>query len=224
MCFCDQVLSKNIKKLNAADLKTKLVALVSYSVQLKSSNANYASFNYSFMNAILNLTCDLCGGEQAASGGESASNAERELILKTIIEKLFQDLDFFKAESASLAAATAAAPVTPSSATIRQKIFNVRRQICASILNLCKARSKELVAFLNPIFARIMEIVSQSESTTQMERSILIQALFFCSNESQSYELQLSLVKQFLTPVLEFFTANKDGLANVDAFIQLIGI
>lgn len=76
---------------------------------------------------------------------------------------------------------------------------------------------------MNPIFNRIMEIIGQQETTTQMERSILIQALFFCSNESQSYDLQLSLIKQFITPIFEFFEANKDSLANVDSFIQLIG-
>jgi hypothetical protein len=154
------------------------------------------------MNALLNLTCDLC------------DSSERELILKTIIEKLFQDFDQFKVDISN------ADLVTP---VIRQKIFNVRRQICASMLNICKSHSKALVPFMNPIFNRIMEIIGQQETTTQMERSILIQALFFCSNESQSYDLQLSLIKQFITPIFEFFEANKDSLANVDSFIQLIG-
>lgn len=197
------MLTKNLKKLNTADLKPKLVSLVSYSVQLKSGNANYTSFNYSFMHSLLGLACDLCEA------------GERELIMKTVIEKLFQDLDMFKTESTSNNPAH-----TPA---IRQKIFNVRRQICATILSLCKAHSKELVPFLDPIFTQIMQILNQTETTTQMERSILIQALFFCSNESQSYDFQLSLVKQFIKPALEFFVANKEGLANVDAFIQLIG-
>lgn len=214
------MLTKNLKNLNSADLKSKLVPLVSYSVQLNSGNANYTSFNYSFMNSLLNLTCDLC-----------ETPSDRELILKTVIEKLFKDLEMFKAtESGASNTTTSNSSSSPpeestssAATTIRQKIFNVRRQICASILNLCKARSKELVPFLDPIFARIMSIVAQTEQTTQMERSILIQALFFCSNESQSYDLQLSLVKQFVTPALEFFQANKEGLANVDSFIQLIG-
>lgn len=169
---------------------------------LKTRNANYMSFNYSFMNALLNLTCDLCDA------------ANRELMLKNIVEKLFQDLDVCKEETAS-------ADPTPS---IRNKIFNVRRQICATLSNICKMHSKVLAPFLNPIFSRIMENVAQSETTTQMERSILIQALFFCSNESQSYDLQLSLIKQFLTPIFEFFETYKDRLSNTDSFIKFIGI
>lgn len=181
------------------ELKPKLVSLVSYSLHLKSHNANYTSFNLSFMSSVLSVVSDLCEA------------SERELMLKTIVEKLFKDYDHFRTSGSDIE-------------LVRIKIFNVRRQICANILNMCKVHAKILTPFLNAVIGRIMETVGQVEATTQMERSILIQALVFCSNETQSYELQLSIVKQFLTPMLDFFDSNTDSFANVDSFIVFIGI
>lgn len=206
------MLTKNIATLDKHSIKSKLISLIGYSVQLNTLNANYTSFNCSFMSALLNLTYEL------------SEPADRLLMLKAILDKLFHEFDIFKTETSKFT--TEQQQQQQSAATVRTKIFNVRRQITAVILTICKTYSKSLTPILNDIYTQIGAILNQTqaETATQMERSILIQAIICCSNESQSFELQFTLVQKFLNPMIEFFEVNKANLANVDAFITLLSL
>lgn len=206
-----QVLIKNQARLNlpATNVKSQLISLVSSSVGLNIQNANYSSFNYSFLSALLNFTCDLCA---------DAIDDKRPLILKTILDKLFKDLDVYRLESARLLAVER----TSNTSVMLRYLYNVRRQISAIVLNVSKSYTRLVKDMLEGLFGRIVDILNQSE-TTQMEKCILIQVLVCISNESGA-ELQLSLVKQFLDPMLEFYNRHKADFSNVDNFISLIGV
>lgn len=195
------VLSKKINLPDVQEIKPRLMNLLNESILCKPLNPNYSSFNYSLMSSILNLTCDICDSQN------------KELVVKTVFEKLFTDLILFKAETIKYT----------DSAVKMKHILNLRRQITAVLLTVCKNYSKILFASFGLIYKSLLDIINSSDST-QMERGILIQALVYCSNESNSQEIQLNLAKQFLNPILDFFQANKFNFTNIDSFIKLVGL
>jgi hypothetical protein len=56
-----------------------------------------------------------------------------------------------------------------------------------------------------------------------MEKSILIQGLVYLSNEFGSATSQLSLIRQFIVPILEFFQTSSVSIGNVESFIKFTG-
>jgi exportin-5 len=207
------VMVKTRAQLDIPFIRPKLIALISSSVQLSTKNANYGSFNYSFLGTLINLTCDhLCDSDE-----------NRLVILQTIVDKLFADLDLFRLESSKLLSPSLPPIANDQSSARLKSFFNVRRQISAIVLNICKSYGKLFAGVLESMFGRVSGILNQTD-TTQMEKCILIQALVCLSNEPSQFALQSSLVKQFLLPILEFATANKSQLSSVDAFISLIGV
>jgi hypothetical protein len=183
-------------------VRGQLVHLLSSAVQANIRNPNYCSFNLSLISCILTKTSDLY------------DESSKEMMLKTIVDKLLNEFVAFQNESAQLHGGS------PAHAKF---YFNLRRQITAVLLNICKSFPRTLVRAFDYFYTRFMGLINLANST-QMEKSILIQGLVYLSNELGSSSLQLSLIKQFVVPILEFFRANTFHLANIDSFVKFVGM
>lgn len=181
-------------------VKEKLINLLSTSIQANIKNPNYASFNLSFISAILIKTCDLY------------DENNRDMMLKTIVDKLMNDFIFFQNEMAAF----------QGPHPFLKFYYNLRRQICAVILTICKSFNKTLVKAFDYFYTKLMELINMP-NTTQMEKGIHIQSLVYLSNEFESSAMQSNLINQFLAPILDFFRSNSSHLANIDSFIQFLG-
>ena len=182
-------------------IKTKLINLLSTSIQFCFKNPNFNSFNLSFISCILTKTSDLY------------DQASKEMMLKTIVDKLINDFVLFQNESVSF----------QGMPTHAKYFFNLRRQITAVLLNICKSFNKHLVKSFDYFYAKFMELINLANST-QMEKCILIQGLVLLSNEFGNAAMQIDLLKQFVTPILEFLQVNNFYLANMESFIQFLGL
>lgn len=96
----------------------KLLTLTSLLLNLETQNANYCSLSWSLLSSLL-ISCEV---ENDA--------AKTELILKTIIEKLFKDFARFQEMYVTL---------EPASNTVLLKyITNLKRQLAANVLNISR--------------------------------------------------------------------------------------
>lgn len=96
----------------------KLLTLTSLLLNLETQNANYCSLSWSLLSSLL-ISCEV---ENDA--------AKTELILKTIIEKLFKDFVRFQEMYVTL---------EPAGNTVLLKyITNLKRQLAANVLNISR--------------------------------------------------------------------------------------
>lgn len=194
-------LANVLAKKTSDTIKPKLVELIHAAIQFKSINPNYCSFNYSFISSILNVSCENCQVQT------------KEMIVKTLFEKLYTDLIFFRSETAKYL-----------NCGVKTKCYlNLRRQLTAILLTLCKNFSKILFNSFEFIYKSLVEIIDSNE-TTQMEKGILVQALVRLSNECETNQIQISLVNHFLVPIQEYFESKKHELNNIELFIDLVGL
>ncbi|CAF0737343.1 unnamed protein product [Brachionus calyciflorus] len=194
-------ISKKYKQTDFSSIQPKQIELLQMALQFKSLNPNYMSFDYSFISSILNITC------------ENSDLQTKELIVKTVFEKLYNDIILFKLETVKYL----------SNSAKTKSYLNLRRQLTAILLTVCKKYSKILFNSFEFIYKSLLEIINSTD-TTQMEKGILVQALVHLSNESESNQLQLSLVNHFLIPIKDYFLSRKLELTNIDAFIQFLGL
>ena len=118
------MLNKKIKEKTYTDdnelnfIKEKLLTLTSVCVKFESDNANFCSLTLSLLSSII-VSCEI---ENDA--------AKTELILKTIIEKLFTQFIYFQNKYIELE--------STASASVLKAISNLKRQLAANVLNLCR--------------------------------------------------------------------------------------
>jgi hypothetical protein len=111
-----QTLNKKIKdksfqnELELETIKKHLINMISLCVKFNSTNANYCSYNFSLQSAVL-IACEL---------------DNTEIILETILVKLFSDFILFQNE------------ITTTNKNHQKCIQNLRKQIAANILNICR--------------------------------------------------------------------------------------
>ncbi len=197
------VLNKKLSQENLPTdgVKQKLINLLSAAIQSNLRNPNYSSFNLSFISCILTKTGDLY------------DEANREAMLRTIVDKLLNDFVVFQNESVNF----------QGSPLHAKFYFNLRRQITAVLLNICKSFPGTLVKTFDYFYAKFLGLINLPNST-QMEKSILIQGLVYLSNEFGCSTLQSNLIKKFLVPILEFFQVNMAHLASAEAFVKFVGM
>jgi exportin-5 len=176
-------------------IKKHLINMISLCVKFNSTNANYCSFNFSLQSAVL-IACEL---------------DNQEIILETILVKLFSDFTLFQAETSN---------------NYQKYIQNLRKQIAANILNICRTYSVKLKRYYDEIYNKALSLINNSNST-QIERVIFIQSLIFCNNENDcGQQAQATFVDQFLRPINEFFMSPEfqASCQSLDKFIQFIGL
>jgi exportin-5 len=191
-----QTINKKLKE-NKSEVKfiePKICSLITYSVEFKSSNANYTSFNLSLLSCVVSIYEKL----------DQPQN-----IFQNIIERLFMIFDQFQT-------------ATTENDEFRKHEINVRRQTAAMLLNVCKSHAKQLQSAFESIFNKVGHIV-QASNTTQLEKIILIQALIYCTNEFP-YEMQSTYLSQFLNPIFAYLSSIQNSIENVQMFVRFYGL
>jgi exportin-5 len=221
-------------------LKDNLLQMLNFSINFKSINANFTSYNLSLLSSLLVL-CET-----------SAENMD--LMLKITLEKLFEGFNTFKQITDSTVDEHFNAQSTPNTPTstiystksLKMKcILNVRRHCAAMILNICRNYTKNIKQFFDFIYLNINNLLNETLTTepatktttivaiesnkvlTQMEQIIFIETLIYCSNEFNSFEMQTQFLVQNLTSIKDFFFFNKEFIAsieNINYFTLFIGL
>ena len=109
--------------------------------------------------------------------------------------------------------------------------MNVRRQLAANMLNVCKNYGKDMHASLNQVYDEINRLAN-SEDNTQMEKIILIQALIHCTSQLSDQGARAQFVTSMLQPTLEFFKSGQMSAwmqaavaqNDIGAFVNFAGI
>ena len=205
-----QVLNKKIKEKTYTDenevmvIKEKLLTLISSCIKFSSFNANYCSYNLSLLSSVL-ISCEF-----------EYETDKSQMILKTIIEKLFNEFIIFQNKYNELEAS--------GNKNVLKCIQNLKRQIVSNILNICRKYASSLKAINEEIYYKSMCIIS-NEHSTQIERVIFIQSLIYCSNESNTYDAQAAFIDQFISPISKFFSSDdfQNALHNIQLFIKYFG-
>ncbi len=192
---------KNESEMNF--IKEKLISLISLCVKFNCANANYCSFNFSLQSTII-VSCEL---------------ENTEVILETILGKLFGDFILFQNKYIELDAEG------KTDAQILKSIQNLRKQIAANILNICRSYASKIMKDFEEIYTKCMTLINNTHSTS-IERVIFIQSLIFCNNENNSYAAQSAFIEQFLRPIYEFFLSQEfqASVQNVEMFIKFVGL
>jgi hypothetical protein len=101
----------------------------------------------------------------------------------------------------------------------------VKKQIAAVILNVCRQYASDLFTNFDYIYSNCTKFIDSS-ATKNMEKSILIQALIFCSNEFPTFEMQSNFIAQYIKPIYEYFTNQNftNALQNGHTFGQFMGL
>ena len=187
-------------------LKLNLIYLIESCIKLKSKNPNYSSFNLSLMSSLLQ-SCEFYEFE------------ERDRLFKLILEKLFDELTYFKNESIQLQLNEKAV------GSYLKFYMNVRRQTAANVLNICKNYNKDLKHMLNPLYEQVNKHI-ECPNSTQMEKIILIQALVYLSNQLPSFESRVTFINELISPTFKFFTSEEFQFKIKDAisFVGYIGL
>lgn len=193
-------IGKSIKSGNQIDgeIKTSLLQLIKLSIDFKSKNPNFTSYNLSLLSSILPV-CEL---------------DNTELMLKFVLEKLFSEYTFFKT-------------LIENDKVRIKAVLNVRRQCLANILNICRSYTKWIKNLFDLIYAQITQFLTQSESTTvQMEQIILMETLVYCSNELQSYQKQAEFISSQLLSIKNFLLSAEliTAIDSVENFILFVGL
>ena len=177
-------------------LKSQLISLLQISIEFESLNANYISYNLSLLSSTM-FACEFGG--------------EPDRFVRIVLKKLFDEFTHFQTNTFDT--------------TIIKHVNNLRRQIAANILNVCKRYSLLVLPLFEELYARCNSLINSTQCT-QIERVIFVQSLLFCSNELSSYELQVGFINQLMQPVLDFF-ANKtfrDGICSPRDFVSFFGL
>jgi hypothetical protein len=142
-----------------------------------------------------------------------------EVILETILGKLFGDFILFQNKYVELDAEG------KTDAHILKAIQNLRKQIAANILNICRSYASKLTKNFEEIYNKCLSLINNTHSTS-IERVIFIQSLIFCNNENNSYAAQSAFIEQFLRPIYEFFLSQEfqASVQNVEMFIKFVGL
>jgi hypothetical protein len=189
-------------------MKETTLAMLSMSVGSKFTNPNYASFSYSLLSSVITFS-------------EFYDEDVKLNIYAKVLEKFFADLTFFKSDCA---ADQADKSRVSSAANLKCK-FNVRRQIAAMTLNLCRNYAGYFKGIFDSILSKVFEIVSCVYSS-QMEKVILTQAIVLASSQIYSNEMQSRLITQLLAPIFEFFSSQefRQAVSNPEFFIAFVGL
>ena len=151
-----QVACKQMK-LNAfrsnEQTREKTLSILSLCVGSKLKNANYCSFSLSLMSSVLAYS-------------EFYEQDIKLNIYPKILEKLFDDLVFFKKECVL---ELEQHQQSSGRASCLKYKFNVRRQLAANTLNICKNYAVHLKDVFDSILNKVFEIISCTYST-QMEK------------------------------------------------------
>jgi exportin-5 len=201
-----QILNRKVSKesLPIQPLKDSLLNLISSSINCKTSNPNYNSFNLSFLSCVLTKSCDVLY--------DDSITMNKDIMLKAIIDKMVTDFGKFQSESINYS----------GQQQHLKSYFNLRRQLVSTILNICKSYNKSLVKQFDHFYSKFMELLNLSYST-QIEKSIMIQCMIYLSNEFGSSKLQFNLLEQFLNPIMEFFSSNQSSFTSIDLFVKFLG-
>ena len=147
-----QVANKQMKQnafRNASEpqqLKENTLSILSMCVSMTFKNPNYCSFCLSLLSSVITLS-------------EYYDPDVKENIYARILEKLFDYLDFFKSECVG---------GEQQANTLKFK-FNVRRQLAAITLNICRNYANHFKGVFDSVLAKVFQIVSCSFSS-QMEK------------------------------------------------------
>lgn len=238
-----QIISKQIKlkqlTVNSnSTILNNLNCLLKHSIEYKVINANLTSYNLSLLSSLL-CVCDIYMDNE--TGDATFNNSQHvELMLKIILEKLFNEFNYFKTINETnvdqhfMSQTSVQTPISSTYSTKPLKlkcVLNVRRQCAAIILNICRNYTKIIKKFFNYIYENINNLLNEkiknedvkdggnnnnNKILTQMEQIIFIEALIYCSNEFNSYDLQMQFINENLTQIKEFFLLNKEFLYSID--------
>ncbi len=211
-----QILSKKIK---TTEVSENLIAeqqilfkLFKHTIDYKSDNPNYASFNLSLLSSLLPIV-DL-------------NTDNQEYMLKIVIDKLLDEFDLFKAINLDNGFSESNVQLY-SKAYLRKTVLNVRRQLLAILLNVCRTYTVNIKNLFNYIYEKLTGLLKLSTNLTQMEQIIVIEILIYLSNEFNSYDLQANFIAEHMLSIKEFLCSNEEFLGSLDttdAFIKFIGL
>ena len=211
-------------------LKDNLLQMLNYSINFKTANANFTSYNLSLLSSLMVI------------GEMSADNID--LMLKVTLEKLFEGFNHFKQVTEANVDEhfkAQSTPETPTSAIYGSKslkikcILNVRRHFAAMILNICRNYTKKVKQFFEFIYLNVNNLLNETTGNavfayekegqtaiasnkvlTQMEQIIFIESLIYCSNEFNSFDMQTQFLNQNLNSIKEFFFFNTEFLKSIE--------
>jgi len=145
-----QIAFKSEAELHAC--KEKTLSLLGMCVSVKLRNANFCSFSLSLLSSV--VTFSECYDPDVKSN-----------IYARVLEKLFEELNYFKSECVAATTTTAGGG---GGANMKFK-FNVRRQLAAITLTLCRNYASYFKDIFDSVLARVFEIISCNYSS-QMEK------------------------------------------------------
>ncbi len=210
-----QIISKKIKSNEINDTsgeKEVLSNLIKHTIDYKSDNPNYTSFNLSLLSSLMPII-------------DLNNNDTQEFILKIIIEKLLSEFDCFK--DINLENFNDALVQLHTKPYLKKTVLNVRRQLLAILLNICRTYTTKIKNLFNFLYEKLSSLLKLCTNLTQMEQILIIEILIYLSNEFNSYELQGNFIEQNMSSVREFFCTNQEflqSLENVETFAKFIGL
>ena len=119
-------------------------------VSVKLRNANFCSFSLSLLSSVVTFS-------------ECYDPDVKVNIYARVLEKLFEELNYFKSECVAGTAAGGS-----GGANMKFK-FNVRRQLAAITLTLCRNYAPYFKDIFDSVLAKVFEIISCNYSS-QMEK------------------------------------------------------
>ena len=186
--------------------KEKTLSLLSMCVNVKLRNANFCSFSLSLLSSVITFS-------------ECYEPDVKANIYARVLEKIFDELSYFKNECV-----TDLQRGNGTNGNLKFK-FNVRRQLAAITLTLCRNYATHFKSIFESVLNRVFEIISCTYSS-QMEKVILTQAIILSSMQIHSTEMQTRLVTQLMQPIYEFFASNdfRLSITSSEHFITFVGL
>jgi hypothetical protein len=190
--------------------KEKTLSLLSMCVNVKLRNANFCSFSLSLLSSVITFS-------------ECYEPDVKANIYARVLEKIFDELSYFKNECVTdLQRGGGCGGSTSGNLKFK---FNVRRQLAAITLTLCRNYATHFKSIFESVMNKVFEIISCTYSS-QMEKVILTQAIILSSMQIHSTETQTRLVTQLMQPIYEFFASNdfRLSITSSEHFITFVGL
>ncbi|KAK6181164.1 hypothetical protein SNE40_009086 [Patella caerulea] len=110
--------------------------------------------------------------------------------------------------------------------TRSRAVKNVRQHACSIVVKICKQYPALIFPAFDSLYSHIKLISNDPEQLSQMEKTILVEAIMLISNQFNDFEKQSAFIKEILSPVHELWTSKEFTQAFLapDIFMSYVGL
>ncbi|ESO90188.1 hypothetical protein LOTGIDRAFT_192362 [Lottia gigantea] len=110
--------------------------------------------------------------------------------------------------------------------TRSRAVKNVRQHACSIIVKICKQYPSLIFPAFDSLYTHIKHISNDPEQLSQMEKTILLEAILLISNEFNNFEKQSAFIQEILAPVRELWMSKEftQAFLSPDMFMSYVGL